>query len=208
MKVSIYVADASHINYAEEISALVYISAQERGTGIAKRSPEVITKKILEGKAVIAICEDYPNPEGKKFAGFSYVESWSNGEFVSNSGLIVAHEFRKMGLARKIKNRIFQHSRDLYPNAKVFSITTGLAVMKMNSSLGFKPVTFSEVSQDPKFWEGCKGCQNYDILLRTASEKCLCTALVFDPKDEHSLEIAAKTMESSDGPLYIKAPSK
>ena len=185
MKVSIYVADASHIGYAEEISVMVYKSAQERGTGIAKRSPEYIIKKILEGKGVIAIGEDYPTEGEKTFAGFSYIEAWSEGKFVANSGLIVNPLFRKMGLARQIKQRIFQHSRDLYPKAKIFGITTGLAVMKLNSALGYKPVTFSEITQDPDFWAGCKGCKNYDILLRNNSEKCLCTALLYDPEENH-----------------------
>ncbi len=181
MKVSIYVADASHITYAEEICALVFQSAQERGTGIAKRKPEEVAHKMLDGKGVIAICEDYPNEEGKKLAGFSYIQGWSNNDFVSNSGLIVAPEFRRMGLAKRIKDKIFQRSRELYPNAKIFGITTGLAVMKMNSALGYKPVPFSEITQDPTFWAGCERCKNFDILLRNDYQRCLCTALLFDP---------------------------
>ncbi len=177
MKVNIYVADESHFIYAEEICELVYISAQERGTGIAKRSPEYVKEKMRDGKSVIAITE-----EGS-FAGYSYIETWSHTKFVANSGLIVAHRFRKTGLARRIKQKIFELSRKMYPYAKIFSITTGLAVMKINSELGYRPVPFSELTDDAEFWEGCRGCRNADILERNNYKMCLCTALLYDPKE-------------------------
>lgn len=175
MKINIYVANESHTKYAEEICDLVYASAQERGTGIAKRSPDYIKQKMRDGKAVIALTE-----EGK-FAGYSYIETWSHTKFVANSGLIVAHEFRKTGLARKIKQKIFELSREMYPYAKIFSITTGLAVMKINSDMGYRPVPFSELTTDEEFWQGCKGCRNFDILERNNYKMCLCTALLYDP---------------------------
>lgn len=174
MNINIYVANQSHIKYAETICDLVYISALERGTGIAKRSPEYIANKIAEGKAVIAL-------EGKEFAGFAYIETWSHSRFVANSGLIVAHKYRSMGLAKRIKSKIFDLSRKLYPTAKIFSITTGLAVMKLNTQLGFKPVTFSELTDDADFWKGCEGCVNFDVLKRNNYKMCLCTALLYDP---------------------------
>ncbi|GAB1374873.1 GNAT family N-acetyltransferase [Bacteroidales bacterium] len=174
MSVSIVVADSSHTVYAEKICELMYISAQERGTGIARRSPEYIAKKMSDGKALIAI-------ESDEAVGFSYIETWSHSRFVANSGLIVAHSHRNTGLARKIKGRIFKLSRKLYPGAKIFSITTGLAVMKINYELGFRPVTFSELTDDPDFWKGCEGCRNYDILQRNNHKMCLCTGLLFDP---------------------------
>lgn len=175
MNINIYVANESHIKYAERICELVYISAQERGTGIAERTPEYVAEKMRAGKAVIAL-------EGDKFAGFSYIETWGHSKFVANSGLIVAHEYRKTGLARKIKAKIFALSRKLYPNAKIFSITTGLAVMKLNYELGFRPVPFSELTDDQDFWKGCQGCRNFDILLRNNHKMCLCTGLLFDPQ--------------------------
>ena len=132
---------------------------------------------MLAGKAVIAISED------GRFAGFSYIETWGGKEYVANSGLIVAHDFRGLGLAMKIKERIFRLSRERYPNAKIFSITTGAAVMKMNYKLGFRPVTFAALTDDPEFWKGCQGCRNYQILEANDHRLCLCTGLLYDPKE-------------------------
>ncbi len=174
MNVNIYVTDSSHVIYADAICDLVFISAQERGTGIAKRSPEYIAEKINSGKAVIAL-------DGKELAGFAYIETWSHSRFVANSGLIVAHKYRNQGLAKKIKAKIFNLSRKLFPDAKIFSITTGLVVMKLNTQLGFKPVTFSELTDDKEFWKGCQGCKNFDVLQRNDYKMCLCTGLLYDP---------------------------
>ncbi len=181
MKIEIFVADESHSKYAKEIVDLMYISAQERGTGIAKRTPEYIIEKMKDHKGVIAIAED------GTLAGFSYIETWSHTKFVANSGLIVAHQFRKSGLARRIKHRIFELSREMFPYAKIFSITTGLAVMKINTELGYHPVPFSELTDDKEFWAGCQGCRNFDILQRNNYKMCLCTALLYDPA-EHPKE--------------------
>lgn len=191
MKVNIYVADESHAVYAEEICELVFVSAQERGTGIAKRSPEYVKEKMRDHKAVIAIAED------GSFAGFSYIETWSHTKFVANSGLIVAHQFRKTGLAKRIKQEIFNLSRKMYPYAKIFSITTGLAVMKINSQLGFRPVPFSELTDDDEFWRGCKGCKNYDILERNNRKMCLCTGLLYDPAEHKENEKPVNTDDST-----------
>lgn len=155
----------------------MYISAQERGTGIAKRTPDYIAEKMKAGKAVIALTE-----EGD-FAGFSYIESWGHKQFVANSGLIVAHAYRKTGLAKRIKSKIFELSRRLFPEAKIFSITTGLAVMKINTEMGFRPVPFSELTDDSEFWKGCQGCRNFDILQRNSYKMCLCTGLLYDPAE-------------------------
>ena len=153
-------------------------SAKARGTGIAKRSPEYISQKIDEGKAVIAVTDD------GQWVGFCYIETWE-GEYVANSGLIVAPEFRKSGVAKSIKKKIFDLSRQKYPDAKIFGLTTGLAVMKINSELGYEPVTYSELTQDEKFWAGCKSCVNYDILMSKERMNCLCTAMLYDPKDHY-----------------------
>ncbi len=180
MKINIYVANESHTVYAEEICQLVFISAQERGTGIAKRSPEYVKEKMRDGKAVIALAED------GSLAGYSYIETWSHTKFVANSGLIIAHKYRNTGLARGIKKRIFELSRTMYPYAKIFSITTGLAVMKINSELGYIPVPFSELTDDQEFWAGCQGCRNFDILERNDHKMCLCTALLYDPNKQRT----------------------
>ncbi|MFP5039614.1 GNAT family N-acetyltransferase [Parasediminibacterium sp. JCM 36343] len=178
----IIVRVANHIDthYAIRITDEMEASAMARGTGIAKRSPEYIAAKMLEGKAVIAL-----KPSGQ-WVGFCYIEEWSHGQFVANSGLIVAPEFRKSGVAKKIKETIFALSREKYPEAKIFGLTTGLAVMKINSDLGYEPVTYSELTDDEEFWSGCKSCVNYDILMSKGRKNCMCTAMLFDPKDHYA----------------------
>jgi GNAT superfamily N-acetyltransferase len=174
-KYNIQIAQYDHLAMAEEICYQMEESAKARGTGIAKRSPDYIRKKMVEGKAVIAT-----DAQGN-FAGFCYIETWGHGDYVANSGLIVHPEHRKSGLASKIKERIFKLSREKYPEAKIFGITTSLAVMKINSDLGYEPVTFSELTDDENFWKGCSGCVNYDVLTRTHRKMCLCTGMMFDP---------------------------
>src|SRR5690606_35438545 len=151
------------------------LSAQARGTGIAKRSPEYIQRKMEEGKAVIAV-----TTEGE-WVGFCYIEAWEHEKYVANSGLIVSPTFRKTGVATEIKHKIFNLSRKKYPDAKIFGLTTGLAVMKINSELGYEPVTYSELTTDEEFWKGCKSCVNYDILMSKGRKNCMCTAMLFDP---------------------------
>ncbi|MEO8960429.1 MAG: GNAT family N-acetyltransferase [Ginsengibacter sp.] len=171
------VAIPEDIIYATVITDEMAASAQARGTGIAKRSPEYISQKMTEGKAVIALTID------KKWVGFCYIEAWGHDKFVANSGLIVAPEYRKTGIAKSIKQRIFALSRKKYPDSKIFGLTTGLAVMKINSDLGYKPVTYSELTDDDKFWEGCKSCVNYEILMSKGRKNCMCTAMLFDPAE-------------------------
>ncbi|MFS4417577.1 GNAT family N-acetyltransferase [Maribacter sp. 2307ULW6-5] len=171
---NLVVANESHFKYAPIVCATIEDSAKVRGTGIAKRTPEYIQKKMENGNAVIAL-------DGDVFAGFCYIEVWGHEKFVANSGLIVHPDFRGQGLAKKIKQRVFELSREKFPNAKIFGITTGLAVMKINYELGYKPVTFSELTDDPEFWKGCQTCKNFDILTRTERKLCLCTGMLHDP---------------------------
>ncbi|MEZ4849041.1 MAG: GNAT family N-acetyltransferase [Bacteroidia bacterium] len=175
MEVKIYIATKAHLKYAQSICDLIESAAKARGTGIAKREPQYIEKKINEGKAVIALA-------GETLAGFCYIESWGHDKFVANSGLIVNPDFRQLGLAGKIKKKIFRLSRKKFPDAKIFGITTSLAVMKINSKLGYKPVTFSELTDDPTFWAGCQSCPNFDILTRNNKKMCLCTGMLYDPE--------------------------
>ena len=169
------IANSKHVIYAQAISACIGESAKMRGTGIARRSPEYISKKMEVGNAVIAI-------ENNEFAGFCYIEVWGHGKYVAHSGLIVAPKFRGKGLAKKIKTEIFNLSKKKYPNSKVFGITTSKTVMRINFELGYRPVPFSELTDDPEFWKGCKTCQNYDILKRTEFSMCLCTGMLYDKK--------------------------
>ncbi|KOS05471.1 acetyltransferase [Flavobacterium akiainvivens] len=181
MNISIIIAGEEHYKFAQEIVDTMYESAIQRGTGIAKRTPEYIIEKMKHKDAVIAIGDG-------RFAGFCYIESWSHGKFVANSGLIVHPDFRNFGLAKKIKEKVFNYSQEKYPGAKIFGITTGLAVMKINSELGYKPVPFSELTDDPSFWKGCSGCNNYDILQRKEYKMCLCTGMLYDPASKKKEE--------------------
>lgn len=180
------IADIKHVDETES-------SAIARGSGIAKRSPESIAQKIKEGKGVIAVTGD------GEWVGFSYFEVWENNSFVSNSGLIVAPKFRNAGVAKAIKDRIFKISRRIYPDAKIFSITSGAAIMKMNTQLGFEPVTFGQITHDEHFWEGCKSCVNYNILEGKKRCNCLCTAMLFNPhKQNFSAQSLINTSEKCE----------
>jgi hypothetical protein len=173
------VASEEHQQFAEKICRQMEESAKARGTGIAKRSPDYIKKKMLEGKAVIAL-----DKKSGDVIGFCYIETWGHGDYVANSGLIVFPEHRKGGLATKIKEQAFKLSRNKYPNAKIFGLTTSLAVMKINSDLGYRPVTFSELTNDEEFWKGCQSCVNYSILKSKDMKNCLCTGMLYDPKEK------------------------
>jgi len=175
----IVIANKSHSKYAVIISDTITDSAKIRGTGIAKRTPDYILTKLENKNAVIAL-------DGDKFAGFCYIEAWGHGKFVANSGLIVHPDYRNQGLAKKIKKVIFDYSKKKFPDAKIFGITTGLAVMKINYDLGYRPVTFSELTDDKAFWKGCQTCKNYDVLTRTDRKMCLCTGMLYDSKQDIS----------------------
>jgi GNAT superfamily N-acetyltransferase len=175
-RIIIRAAVPADVVFADQIIREMESSAIARGSGISKRSAASVIEKIDNGKAVVAVTVD------GEWAGFSYFEPWENGKFVSNSGLIVSPKYRNLGIASQIKTQIFELSRSKYPKAKIFSITSGLAIMKLNTRLGFEPVTYSEVVQEAGFWEGCKSCVNYDVLQSKNRCNCLCTAMLFDPK--------------------------
>lgn len=194
-------ATAEHVIHAEAICQEMFESAKARGTGIARRKPEYVAKKMKEGKAVIALHKD------GRWAGFCYIETWSHGEYVANSGLIVNPEFRKVGLAKAIKKRIFELSREKYPKAKIFGLTTGLAVMKINSELGYEPVTYSELTQDEEFWKGCQSCINYDILMSKDRKNCMCTAMLWDP-EEKAKELQEKAKRKAEAKERLERIAK
>lgn len=194
-KILVRVAHSGDASFANTITDEMASSAKARGTGIAKRSPDYVAAKINEGKSVIAYTED------GTWVGFCYIEAWQHGQFVANSGLIVAPAFRKTGIAKKIKQTIFQLSREKYPTAKIFGLTTGLAVMKINSELGYEPVTYSELTDDEEFWAGCKSCVNYDILMSKDRKNCMCTAMLYEPKQADAIEEVAADF-SNNSKLY------
>lgn len=170
----IYVAGKKDLGYLVDIEQGIINASMVKGTGIAVRTNEYIKTKILEGKSVIAIHAD------GSWAGFCYIESWGHNNFVANSGLVVNPEYRGQGLAGQIKARALGLSGEIFPDAQLFGLTTSLAVMKINSSLGYQPVTFSELTDDDEFWKGCQSCPYYDILVRTRRAHCLCTAMLKD----------------------------
>jgi len=203
---NIIVATTSHFKYAQIICDTIADSAKVRGTGIAKRTPEYIRKKLENGNAVIAL-------DGETFAGFCYIEVWGHEKYVANSGLIVHPDYRSKGLAKKIKATIFKLSKKKFPEAKIFGITTGLPVMKINYELGYKPVTFSELTDDPEFWKGCQTCKNFDVLTRTEQKMCLCTGMLYDPATKSKREKkvngkAFKRLKSIKESLFLKKKVK
>lgn len=176
--IKVVVAGKEHLPFVDIILDTIEKAAKVRGTGIARRSNEYVSQKMLEGKAIIALTEN------NEFAGFCYIESWGNKSFVANSGLIVVETFRGLGLAKAIKKRAFMLSREMFPNAKIFGLTTGAAVMKINTELGYRAVTFAELTDDEAFWKGCESCVNYDILQRSNRRFCMCTGMLFDPQEQ------------------------
>ena len=194
-KLIVRLATADDIHYADTITKEMEESAKARGTGIAKRSPDYLIMKMEEGKAVIATTQD------GVWVGFCYVEAWEHGKYVANSGLIVSPAFRKTGVATEIKKKIFSLSREKYPDAKIFGLTTGLAVMKINSDLGYEPVTYSELTNDEEFWKGCQSCVNYEILMSKGRKNCMCTAMLFDPAEaEAKIKAAAEAKAKQEDP--------
>ena len=187
-EVKVMVADPSHEKYVDTILKTIEDAAKVRGTGIAKRTHEYLATKMREAKAVIAL-------QGDKFAGFSYIETWGNKSYVTTSGLIVHPDFRGMGISKKIKNVTFTLARIRWPHAKIFSLTSGAAVMTMNSQLGYKPVTFGDLTDDEAFWRGCEGCINVDVLHRTNRKYCICTAMLFDPEDHLPAKLPQEVIE-------------
>lgn len=194
-------ASANHIHYADQICDEMFESAKARGTGIARRKPEYVARKMEEGKAVIALHKD------GTWAGFCYIETWGHGDYVANSGLIVNPIFRKVGLAKAIKKRVFELSREKYPSSKIFGLTTGLAVMKINSDLGYEPVTYSELTQDEEFWKGCQSCVNYDILMSKDRKNCMCTAMLWDPVEKEK-ELKEKILRKAEAKERLDRISK
>ena len=183
--ITVMVADPSHEKYVDTILDTIEKAVKVRGTGIAKRTHEYVATKMKEAKAVIALY-------GDEFVGFSYIETWGNKQYVTTSGLIVDPKFRGLGVAKRIKDLTFTLARTRWPHAKIFSLTSGAAVMAMNTQLGYHPVTFADLTDDEAFWRGCEGCINVDVLKRTGRKYCICTGMLYDP-EEH---LPAKLPES------------
>ncbi len=186
--IEVFVAGPEHEVYVDTILQTIADAAKVRGTGIAKRTHDYLATKMKEAKAVIALSDD-------RFAGFSYIETWGNKRYVTTSGLIVHPDFRGLGVAKKIKDMTFSLARTRWPHAKIFSLTSGAAVMKMNTELGYQPVTFADLTDDEAFWRGCEGCVNVDVLHRTGRKYCICTAMLYDPEEHLPAKIPEEVIE-------------
>ena len=184
-EIKVLVADASHERYVDTILETMAVAAKVRGTGIARRTHEYLATKMRETKAVIALA-------GDRFAGFSYIETWGNKHYVTTSGLIVHPDFRGLGVSKRIKDMTFTLARTRWPEAKIFSLTSGAAVMRMNTQLGYVPVTFAELTDDEAFWRGCNGCINVDVLQRTGRKYCICTGMLYDPAEHQGEAVPIK----------------
>ncbi len=160
---------------AAGVCQMIEEASKDKNTALAIRTIEYIEEKIRTEKAIIAL-------HNEKVIGFCYIETWEHGKFVAHSGLIVSADYRKSGLAQFIKQMAFKLSEKKFPTAKVFGLTTSAAVMKINANLGYKAVTFSELTTDDNFWKGCETCKYFDILERTKRKHCLCTAMVYEPE--------------------------
>lgn len=174
-EILIKVAEANDEKYVDTIIDTIREAAKKRGTGIAERTHEYVATKMREGKVVLALC-------GERFAGFSYIETWGNRHYVTTSGLIVHPDFLGRGIAKRIKDYTFTLARVRWPKAKIFSLTSGDAVMKMNTQLGYVPVSFNQLTDDDAFWRGCEGCCNHDILVAKQRKFCICTGMLYDPE--------------------------
>ncbi len=191
--IRIVVADPSHEIYVDTILDTIREAAKKRGTGIAERTHEYVATKMRESKAVLAL-------HGDRFAGFSYIETWENKHFVTTSGLIVHPDYQGLGIAKRIKDYTFTLARLRWPHAKIFSLTSGDAVMKMNTALGYVPVSFNQLTNDDAFWHGCEGCTNHSVLEERGRKFCVCTGMLWDP-DKHkgeptSLEVIKDVMRT------------
>ena len=187
-EIIIKVADADDEKYVDTILDTIREAARKRGTGIAERTHKYVATKMKEGKAVLALC-------GERFVGFSYIETWGNKQYVTTSGLIVHPDYRHLGVAKRIKDMTFTLARTRWPHAKIFSLTSGAAVMAMNTQLGYQPVTFADLTDDEAFWRGCEGCINVDVLHRTGRKYCICTAMLYDPEEQLPAKIPQEVLD-------------
>ncbi len=166
--IKVIVADASHEKYVDLVLDTIREAAKKRGTGIAERTHEYVATKMKEGKAVLALDPSKQSELGDTFVGFSYIETWGNKSYVT-----------------RIKDHTFTLARVRWPHAKIFSLTSGDAVMKMNTALGYVPVSFNQLTDDDAFWRGCRGCINHPILEMKNRKFCICTGMLYDPAQHH-----------------------
>ena len=176
MNLLIKAGDKGDLKFVNEIVELIEKESQVIGAGFAVRTPEYIEDKIRNGLSVVA-CDRFSG----EFIGFIYLETWQHNKYVANSGLVVAEKFRGKGVGTKLKQKAFELSRKLFSDAKLLDLTTSLAVIKINSELGYEPVEYADLTSDDDFWMECETCMYYDVLVRTRRSNCLCEAMLYDP---------------------------
>jgi len=183
-KYTVRSAQATDIIHASLISKTIELTNQNADNGICKRSASFLQQKILEGDAVIAVTKQ------NKWVGFIYLQKW-NDDFVSCCALIVHARYRNEKIAWQLKQKAVDLAKRKYPNAKLFGLTTAAAVMKINSRLGYIPVTYDQITGDQNFWNACKTCPNYQILKSKGQRNCLCTAMLLERNTERDKAAAS-----------------
>ena len=188
-------AGPNEAEFADEICREMEASAKARGTGIARRSVDYVRSKMSKGDAFVALERDQ-----LRIAGFCYIEMWGHGRYIANSGLLIFPEFRGYGIGRSLKEYAFEQSRERFPDAKLFGLTTSSAVMHINSELGYRPVVYADLTDDEEFWKGCTSCVNYQTLESKQRKNCFCTAMLYDPnrKSRQQLQTAVPGTKSQD----------
>jgi hypothetical protein len=159
--------------FVQNIITEIEIASQIKGTGICKREPAFISQKITEGNAVMAV-----TPSGA-WAGFCYIQPHDNGQFVSSCALVISRNFRNRGIASQIKAQVLALAKNKYPAARIFGLTTSHVVERINAQLNYVEVSYAEVTQADTFWQSCRSCENYQLLLQQDKKKCLCKAMVY-----------------------------
>ncbi len=174
MAITIEIGGDKHKKHAIKIAEMIERASEKKGTILAIRKPNYILDKIIKGKSILAL-------DGEIIVGFCYFQNWENNEFIAHSGLIINENYLGRGLSKKIKKQIFNLSRQKFPKAKLFGLTTSAAVMKINYELGYQSVNYNQLTNDEDFWKGCKTCSNYQRLMQAKREKCKCTGMLMDP---------------------------
>ncbi len=154
------------------------IDAAAQSSDIATRSPELITSKIEQEHAALALTTE------NMVVGFGYISLY-NDNVLSHSALVVHPEYRGRGIFRGLKKTLIDIGDKLFPGVDIISLTTSLKVKKVNESLGYKAVSLKELTQDKNFWSGCKGCKQYDEMQQmkfpesenSIGEYCCCSAM-------------------------------
>ena len=143
---------AEDAHHAERIARLIRDAAKTHS--IAERSEDLLREKVVGGLAAIALYQEV-------VVGFGYLAPWG-GNVLSHSGIVVDPDHRNQGLFRKIKSILLEIGDTTFPTADVISLTQSEAVSQVNLSLGYVHTPLAGLTSDEGFWDGCRGCHQYD----------------------------------------------